>query len=479
VKKQRLQHWILGADLIWTGVAMVVAYLLRFGFTWYGPPNGSFLTFLPPLLGAIGLWTIIFARMHLDGFRRGWYPPAILSQLFLAVSFLIIAVFAGGFIAQVYMSRLTLAYFGIFLFLGFVAVRYFAHAVLGSKLLTRASRRVLIVGSGPVARELASKIQRHPELLCQLVGFLCSADSSPDGRMPGSSQTAIPVQTLGVMDLLREQRIDEIIIALPKPGSAEVMNLAARCRQAGITVSVVPHHYELYLSKPQLLDIGGLPVLQLREATGSFGNAAWKRGLDVVLGSTLLFLSLPILLIAAVILLSKRGAPLRGELRCGQSGKLFRMWRLNSNRNGPDVSRSELVMQQLSITELPQLWNVLRGEMSLVGPRPESPERVKHYSDWQRERLQLKPGMTGLAQVHGLREQHSSEEKASFDLQYMLHPSPFLDISLLLQTLWTLTGRLLRLRKLGSGETGSSREITDRLFERSLSSAHRTQSSAD
>ena len=155
------------------------------------------------------------------------------------------------------------------------------------------------------------------------------------------------------------------------------------------------------------------------------------------------------------------------------------MWRLNSGRNGQKLSRSELILRQLSITELPQLWNVLSGEMSLVGPRPESPERVKHYSDWQRERLQVKPGMTGLAQVHGLREQHSSEEKASFDLQYMLHPSPFLDISLLLQTLWTLMGRLLRLRQLGSADSAPSREAADRLFERSLTSAHRTQPSAD
>jgi lipopolysaccharide/colanic/teichoic acid biosynthesis glycosyltransferase len=101
----------------------------------------------------------------------------------------------------------------------------------------------------------------------------------------------------------------------------------------------------------------------------------------------------------------------------------------------------ERILAQFSFTELPQLWNVMRGEMTLVGPRPESPDRARHYSDWQRQRLSVTPGLTGLAQVLGLRDQHASEEKARFDLQYIYHWSPFLDLSLVLQTCWTLAIR--------------------------------------
>jgi lipopolysaccharide/colanic/teichoic acid biosynthesis glycosyltransferase len=97
---------------------------------------------------------------------------------------------------------------------------------------------------------------------------------------------------------------------------------------------------------------------------------------------------------------------------------------------------------QLSISELPQLFNVLSGQMSLVGPRPESLEQLRDYSAWQQRRLNIKPGITGLAQVNGLREQHSSEEKARYDLQYMVHWTPMADLVLLLQTLWTLAARL-------------------------------------
>ena len=97
------------------------------------------------------------------------------------------------------------------------------------------------------------------------------------------------------------------------------------------------------------------------------------------------------------------------------------MFRLNVDRDNPGPHRFDKLLVRLSLTELPQLWNVLRGEMSLVGPRPESAERVRHYSDWQRQRLCVNPGLTGRAQVHGLREQHSSEEKARFDLEYIFH----------------------------------------------------------
>lgn len=92
------------------------------------------------------------------------------------------------------------------------------------------------------------------------------------------------------------------------------------------------------------------------------------------------------------------------------------MLRLNIDRTGSNASRFEAVLRKFSLTELPQLWNVLQGDMSLVGPRPESPHRVYRYSEWQQQRLTVKPGMTGLAQVQGLREQHSSEEKTRFDL---------------------------------------------------------------
>jgi lipopolysaccharide/colanic/teichoic acid biosynthesis glycosyltransferase len=137
------------------------------------------------------------------------------------------------------------------------------------------------------------------------------------------------------------------------------------------------------------------------------------------------------------------------------------MYRLNVERHATCPERYERLLVRWSLTELPQLWNVLNGDMSLVGPRPESPERAKYYSEWQRQRLKVKAGVTGLAQVHGLRDQHPSEDKARFDLQYIFNWSPLLDLSLILQTVWTLLFRGLRQEPVSSEEASFVKTSND------------------
>ena len=478
MKKQRLQYWILAGDITWALIAFPLAHVMRYGYHWYEPAHVSFSTFLLPLIVTPFLWCGIFCWMQLDGFRRGWRTSSVIIQLLVALCLLVMILMTGAYLFHIFLSRLTFIYFLVLLFIGFSSLRCLVNAVLGSKYVARTIRRVLIVGNGAVAREMAMKIHLHPEMLCKVVGFLNSADTPFDPRLPGDVARAETAPTLGLIQLLREKNIDEIVITAVTPGIPEMTNLAARCRQEGIGVSIVPHPYELYLSKPQLLNIGGLPLLQLREPQATRASEVFKRGFDLVSAYCLAVLSTPIVLIGALGLLRRKGGPLIRELRCGQFGKHFWMYRLNSNRVATDLSLYERVLQQLSITEIPQLWNVIRGEMSLVGPRPESPERVKHYSDWERQRLKIKPGLTGLAQVNGLREQHSSEEKTRFDLQYMMDASLFVDISLILQTLWTLIGRVLHLYRLGSQRPEQSPEGRQAM-ERILLSADSAQSSAD
>jgi lipopolysaccharide/colanic/teichoic acid biosynthesis glycosyltransferase len=206
----------------------------------------------------------------------------------------------------------------------------------------------------------------------------------------------------------------------------------------------------------------------------------WKRILDIGLGTCLLLLAAPMVFSVAAWFRIRKGKGFRSEIRCGQFGETFKMYRLNSDRHAVGLSLPEFLMQQTSFTELPQLLNVLRGDMSLVGPRPEPPERVRHYSDWHRQRLRVKPGMTGLAQVHGLRDQNSSEDKTRYDLEYVLHRSLFLDVSLLLQTLWTLALRSFhhKPRKKTIALVQSETQVPAR-FQETLSSAHSSQSGTD
>ncbi len=476
MKAKRLRYLILAADLIWMPVALYLSYTVRHGVA---HTHTFWLTYLQFILVASALWVGLFSAMKLDGFRMGWYMPAVASQLILGIGTLILLLLAIDDLARFYVSRLLLGYFGALLFAGCVCIRRGVHAFLRSRYLEWAVRRVIVVGSGPVAREIAAKFGRHPELLCQVVGFLCSEDAGLDLHPQGPSEGYLNISTLGIIDLLRNRGVDEVIVALPSMDSG-VMNLAARCRIQGIRVSVVPHPYELYLSKPELVDVGGLPVLQLHQANAAFADSIWKRGLDVVFGLILAVLTLPLVLAGILVLRKRPGGGMSFERRCGRLGETFSMLRLNSERDRAGISRWESMLQRLSITELPQLWNVLRGDMSLVGPRPESPERVKHYSDWQRQRLNVKPGMTGMAQVHGLREQNSSEEKTRYDLQYMLNSSPFLDLSLMMQTAWTLIMRFIRLPGAPRQQTDNQTDpVLNRVFEGTIPNAHRAQSSTN
>jgi lipopolysaccharide/colanic/teichoic acid biosynthesis glycosyltransferase len=169
-----------------------------------------------------------------------------------------------------------------------------------------------------------------------------------------------------------------------------------------------------------------------------------KRAIDILLGGVFLALSSIIVLPSAFVLFLLRGRAFQWEIRCGKDFTQFRMLRLNVRRDAIHETRFEHMLELFSVTELPQLWNVLLGDMSLVGPRPEPPSRTRRYTSWEEHRLSVRPGITGLAQVRGLREHHSSEAKARLDLQYLLNPSLATDLSILLQTAFTLATRRRR-----------------------------------
>lgn len=466
-------------------IAFLSADTLRYGMRW-GEAQERFAQNLMPLMFVAWLlWVLLSATMRLDGFRGGWHFPAMVSMLFLGVSFMMTALLAASYISRLYVSRLALGYFGLLVLVGFVGVRCAARLFLRARHRAGKVGRVVVVGDGQVACEIASKIEGHPEMLSTVVGFLHPQDAPANLKLlQDSKRGCTTLSSLEVVDLLSRQHVNEIILALETPSWPELLNLMGRCRGQGINVSLVPQPYELYLSKPDLLDLGGLPLLRLRESSASSMFFRWKRVVDLTLTVLLAIVSIPLLLFAAVVLRWKKGRAFRWEARSGKNGRTFAMLRLNVDRYAADMTRFERLLQQLSITELPQLFNVLRGEMSLIGPRPESPDRIRHYSEWEKQRLSVNPGITGLAQVHGLREHHSSEEKTRFDLQYLLQPSPLTDLSLLLQTVWTLGARMFHRPRLDfteqvDAESKLAADLRHPCIEEELQDAYRSQPSAD
>lgn len=447
MRVKNLRYWILTADLLWMFGALCLGIYVRYAGT---KEPLDFTARLHPYLliivVAIVAWTFLYFRMTLDGFKGGWRLFAMLSQIIVATSLLMIVLLAFSFLAKHYYSRLVLLYFALFFFLGLVGLRCLARFLVTSRLRNKADDRCVILGHGPIARELADKIASHPELPFQIVGFLFTGESEAFNGFTSSLGTPpfTSVKTLQVLDLLVQQKVQKLIIAMSEAHGAEIRKLISECRMAAIQVHLVPQWYDLYLSKAELLEIDGLPLLSLQERNPLAISFAMKRTMDLVVGLGIALLVSPILAAAAFLVYSRKGRAFRMEPRCGKDGIPFRMYRLNVERHTTHPKGYERMLVRWSVTELPQLWNVLNGDMSLVGPRPEAPERVKHYSEWQRQRLKVPAGVTGLAQVHGLRDQHSSEDKAHFDLQYIFNWHPLLDLSLMLQTVWTLLFRGLR-----------------------------------
>jgi lipopolysaccharide/colanic/teichoic acid biosynthesis glycosyltransferase len=476
---RNLRNSVLTADLAWGVLAMPLAYLLRYGWVWHGTAKTSALIFLPPLMATLLLWSVMSAWVRLDGFRAGWVFSAVLSQLFLGVLALMCALFTLAYLLREYISRLALGYFGLLLFLGFLVIRVIARSILASRRARGLIRRVVIVGNGPLAREMVTKIECHPEMLREVVGFLSPGEDSCPNLPSANRKDAITLQSSNVAELLESRGVDEIILTVPTPEHPEIVDLASRCNDRGIFVSMVPQPYELYLTKHELTDLDGVPLLQLVPVTSANNEPFWKRGFDVCMTLVLLPICLVPMLAAAALLKFKKGRAFCSERRFGKNGVQFAIYRLNSPRTGTGLPRYERLLQRLSITELPQLFNVLRGDMSLVGPRPEGLDRARRYTEWTRQRLKVKPGITGLAQVYGLRHQHSSEDKTRYDLQYVLHRSPFQDISLLLQTAWTLILRMFRKQRPDALSEFGPEGTADLTFQESLVHAHSSQSSAD
>lgn len=438
-------RWILLGDLAWTILAFGIASVLRYGLHWSTESARATLALLPFLVGSCFLWIVLFYRFKLDGFHGGWWLPSVTSGLLLAVACEMILLLAAAYLTRQYVSRLALSYLAIFLFPGLLMVRQLARRALRGKHIKGQVCKVVIAGSDNVAREIASKLSHHPEMLCQIVGFLFPEDRVDNSFLTVESHAAArDVSTLEVTDLLDLHDVDELIVALPQPATTELIRLATQCQQRGIGVSLVPQPYDLYLSRPKLLDLDGLPILKLCEPSVSQLFLSAKRAIDILLGGVFLALSSIIVLPSAFVLFLLRGRAFQWEIRCGKDFTQFRMLRLNVRRDAIHETRFEHMLELFSVTELPQLWNVLLGDMSLVGPRPEPPSRTRRYTSWEEHRLSVRPGITGLAQVRGLREHHSSEAKARLDLQYLLNPSLATDLSILLQTAFTLATRRRR-----------------------------------
>lgn len=330
--------------------------------------------------------------------------------------------------------------------------------VLGCRLLHRAAHglllraglgrsRVLVVGAGPAGQDLVSRIHRRRWRGYEVVGLL---DDTP-GR---TRARGVPV--LGRSDeldrIVHQEGVDEVFIALPGASRAELLALVSLCDRPGTTVRLLPDVFEMMAGEVRISDLDGLPLVTMRDVTLSGWRRTLKRGFDIAVSATALVLLSPlILLLALLVKLESRGPAFYAQERMGLDMRPFPILKLRSmrvdaeadtgavwaRRDDPRVTRLGGFMRRTNLDELPQLINVLLGHMSIVGPRPERPQFVAEFRrDIPRyaERHRERGGITGWAQVNGLRGDTSIEERTKYDLYYIENWSILFDLEIILRT---------------------------------------------
>ncbi len=348
------------------------------------------------------------------------------------------------------------------IFLSRALYHAYKRAVLGHP---AALRRILIVGFGRIGEHLGRELVEQPSYY-DLRGFL-DDDPRKAGAGFGTRRVVGTVQKLA--DIVRAEQIDEVIIAMPSASRGRVLDLFAECARLRVRCKVVPDLYDLVLDRLSVDQVGGLPLLGMRGSAIVGFNWALKRAFDVTGAALLLLLLSPLCaFIALTLRASSRGPALYRQTRIGLGGRPFTLLKFRSmhpssdtrpheefaarwiqgttgtghatKRRGvhkmvadPRVTRLGRVLRRTSLDEIPQLWNVLRGEMSLVGPRPAIPYEVERYNEWHRQRLEVLPGLTGLWQVTG-RSGLSFEEMIRLDIQYIETWSLEQDLKILLRT---------------------------------------------
>ena len=311
--------------------------------------------------------------------------------------------------------------------------------------------RLLIVGTGDVGRMILQKIRQSPGLGYQVVGFVEDRDPPP---------TVMGTEVLGTTDqlpqIIEAHHIDEVVIAMPEASHQEILSIIARCEREKVAIKVFPDVFQIMASEVSIGDLNGLPLLTVRDIALRGWRLALKRTVDIVGSALALVLLSPIMMLVAILIkLDSPGPVFYAQERMGLDAKPFMMLKFRSMKpdaesqtgpvwateNDPRRTRIGAFIRRFSIDELPQLINVLLGDMSLVGPRPERPvfvEQFKKSIPRYMDRHKEKAGMTGWAQINGLRGDTSIIERTKYDLWYIENWSLLLDFKILLRTLLSI-----------------------------------------
>ena len=455
-------YFLAAADIALTLLALYLADLIRhtvpIGFG--GVQNLDWLTAREYLIVAV-VWAFFLRFAKVYDHRRVLHVVGESRALVAGVLIATGALFAAFFILKVeFLSRMLFVYFVLIDLALLVNVRWLLKlAVRRSRLTATNLRRVLIVGAGPVGDRLSQMIIERPWSGYRVVGFVDDRPDLEGGEINGRS-------VLGTCDdlpdVIARRKVDEVLVALPMRAHGRIRQIVQDLEEMHVRIRLVPDVFSMVRGRAAAEDMWGIPLISVRAPVITGFDRVVKRVFDLALATLTLIVMAPVMAVVAVAVYLETGLPvIFAQQRVGENGRLFTIYKFRTMRpsadragdganhkesgtgdgykpsRDPRVTRLGRFLRRTSLDELPQLLNVLKGEMSLVGPRPELPWVVAKYESWQRQRLSVLPGMTGWWQVNG-RGQLPLRDNVEYDLHYIQNYSPLLDVAILLRTLWVV-----------------------------------------
>jgi exopolysaccharide biosynthesis polyprenyl glycosylphosphotransferase len=411
------------SDLLFTLLALHLAYIARITLPWGVTLAATDVEFRPALyLTVVTIWTLVFFLLNVYDARHTLRAVDELQSLLLAIG-LAAFVFAGAlYLSYRDLPRLLFVYFVLADVTFLVAYRWTLRISLrwaGARQLS--VRRILVIGAGRVGQSVGQRIQEEAWTGLELVGYL---DDDPNKINKIYSHARVLGSLSGALAVVDQMKIDEVVFALPLHAHEELRRLVIALQEHPVSVRVVPDVLDLAFFRASMDDWDGIPMIGLRAPAISGFNHLVKRFFDLVVASLSLLVICPVMLAVAIaIKLDSPGPAILRQERVGENGRLFHVYKFRSmvedadkllakvvqeneqgqivhkRRDDPRITRVGRFIRRTSLDELPQLVNVLKGEMSMVGPRPELPFIVAHYEAWQHKRFAVPPGITGWWQI--------------------------------------------------------------------------------
>ncbi|HEX6895703.1 MAG TPA: sugar transferase [Bryobacteraceae bacterium] len=397
---------------------------------------------------AIGYWFNVYEKLD------SAHPRVVLRDTFQQCLLGAVTVVIAEFLLRLDLSRFFVALFAVYAWILLCLFRLNASRVIGAvRREFGAAHYVMVVGSGENARNLGVALEKSADYGIRLVGFLDDE--------PGKIRLADTYPRYALTDLpslLRKQVIDEVIFAVDSSRLGAMEEVFLRCDEEGVRTRVVVDFFPHVNSQVYLDRLGATPLLTFSAAPHDEIRLLAKRVIDIALAAAALVLLFPfMILIALLIRVTSPGPAIFRQERCGLNGRRFIFYKFRSMCDNaedlkssvahlsqkstafkipddPRLTRLGRFLRKFSIDEWPQLWNVLKGDMSLVGPRPAVPEEVDQYQTWQRRRLRMRPGLTCLWAVKG-RDALDFETWMKMDMQYIDNWSLALDWKIMLRTI--------------------------------------------